>query len=294
MKSLRLALLAAGAALVLAPAAAFADPGDHGHDRAPGMNRGGPARADGGWRGGDHQRPTPPQASSAPSQAGGAPHGDWHDGGNRLGGQPGVQRGGWQGWRGDRNSGRPGDQAPGGSRPDQRGFPQLGHHDRDGRPDGQHWNDGGRHWNDNGRRWDDHGRHWDNGARHWDNGARRWDNGARRWGNEPGRWGGPAFDRGWRSDRRYDWHGWRDSHRDLFRGRYRAPYGWRDGYRSVGRGFFLEPFFYGSNYWLDDPYAYRLPPVSWPMQWVRYYDDALLVDVTTGEVIDVIQGFFFQ
>jgi len=36
-----------------------------------------------------------------------------------------------------------------------------------------------------------------------------------------------------------------------------------------------------------------LPVVEWPLRWVRYYDDALLVDTTTGEVIDVIQNFFF-
>ena len=36
-----------------------------------------------------------------------------------------------------------------------------------------------------------------------------------------------------------------------------------------------------------------IPPVEWPLQWVHYYNDALLVDVTTGEVVDVIPNFFF-
>jgi len=33
--------------------------------------------------------------------------------------------------------------------------------------------------------------------------------------------------------------------------------------------------------------------VEWPLRWVHYYNDALLVDVTTGEVVDVIPNFFF-
>jgi hypothetical protein len=29
------------------------------------------------------------------------------------------------------------------------------------------------------------------------------------------------------------------------------------------------------------------------MRWIRYYNDALLVDVYTGEVVDAIRGFFW-
>jgi len=94
-----------------------------------------------------------------------------------------------------------------------------------------------------------------------------------------------------RCGRAQAWRDWRNGHRDLFSRHYHAPRGYR--YRSVYAGFFLEPFFYGSSYWLDDPYDYRLPPVEWPLRWVHYYNDALLVDVTTGEVVDVIPNFFF-
>jgi hypothetical protein len=51
--------------------------------------------------------------------------------------------------------------------------------------------------------------------------------------------------------------------------------------------------FYGSNYWINDPWQYRLPPVYGPYRWVRYYDDVLLVDVYSGEVVDVIYDFFW-
>ncbi|WP_294394598.1 RcnB family protein [uncultured Sphingomonas sp.] len=130
-------------------------------------------------------------------------------------------------------------------------------------------------------------------ARRW-NGDRRWD-GDRRWGNDrrwnDGRRLGLRDD--WRTDRRYDWRGWRDTHRDLYRHRYVAPRSWGYGYRPFGRGAYLQSFFYAPSYWLADPWAYRLPPVSGPYRWVRYYDDVLLVDVQSGEVVDVIQDFFW-
>ncbi|QDK32389.1 hypothetical protein DM450_06240 [Sphingomonas sp. IC081] len=55
----------------------------------------------------------------------------------------------------------------------------------------------------------------------------------------------------------------------------------------------MSSMFYGSSYWLDDPWMYRLPPVYGPYRWVRYYDDVLLVDTYTGEVVDVIYDFFW-
>jgi hypothetical protein len=36
------------------------------------------------------------------------------------------------------------------------------------------------------------------------------------------------------------------------------------------------------------------PAAAYPgTRWVRYYDDVLLVDVYTGEVVDVIHDFFW-
>ena len=96
----------------------------------------------------------------------------------------------------------------------------------------------------------------------------------------------------WRRDHRYDWRNHRDRHRSLFRlGRYYDPYGW--GYRRFSIGFSLGSSYYGSNYWLDDPWMYRLPPAYGPYRWVRYYDDALLVNIYTGQVVDVLYSFFW-
>ncbi len=101
------------------------------------------------------------------------------------------------------------------------------------------------------------------------------------------------WDNGWRHDRRYDWYGYRNHHRHAYHlGSYHAPY-WGYGYQRIGIGFTLNSLFFGSRYWIADPWAYRLPPAYGPYRWVRYYDDVLLVDIYTGEVVDVIHGFFW-
>ena len=121
-------------------------------------------------------------------------------------------------------------------------------------------------------------------------------------GDRSGNWNGNGnryagnhnnWNREWRGNNRYDWRGYRNNHRDTYRlGRYYAPYNsW--SYRRLGIGFSLEPLFYGSSFWIQDPYDYRLPPAYGPYRWVRYYDDALLVDTYTGEVVDVIYDIFW-
>ena len=97
----------------------------------------------------------------------------------------------------------------------------------------------------------------------------------------------------WRNDHRYNWQNYRRSHRNIYRlNRYYAPY--RDySYRRLGIGFVLNSLFYSNRYWINDPGYYRLPPVYGPYRWVRYYDDALLVDIYTGRVVDVIHGIFW-
>jgi hypothetical protein len=126
-----------------------------------------------------------------------------------------------------------------------------------------------------------------NGPRGYANADRRNDP---RWNNGPQGRVGPD----WRNDRRFDWRGYRDGHRDQYRlGRYVPPRGWSYGYRRFSAGFRIDPFFYASNYWISDPYAYRLPPVWGTYRWVRYYDDALLIDTATGMVVDAIPDFFW-
>jgi len=102
------------------------------------------------------------------------------------------------------------------------------------------------------------------------------------------------WDRNWRNDNRYNWQQNRQFNRNTYRlPRYYAPYGYNYGYRRFSIGVTLGSAFFGQNYWIDDVYDYRLPEVYAPYRWVRYYNDVLLVDTDTGEVVDVIYDFFW-
>ncbi|OYY70207.1 MAG: hypothetical protein B7Y00_08540 [Sphingomonadales bacterium 17-56-6] len=97
----------------------------------------------------------------------------------------------------------------------------------------------------------------------------------------------------WRNDKRYNWHSYREQNRNDYRpGRYYAPYRDRN-YSRISIGFSLGSGFYGSRYWINDPWQYRLPAAYGSYRWVRYYDDVLLVDVRNGRVVDVIPDFFW-
>ncbi len=121
-----------------------------------------------------------------------------------------------------------------------------------------------------------------------------WDRDRRgdRWSDRGDRRRG-SWNRNWRGDNRFDWQRYRYSNRHLFRsGGYYAPYrNYR--YNRLSIGLILDSLFYSNRYWLSDPYQYRLPPAPYGTQWVRYYDDVVLVDVYTGEVLDVIHDFFW-
>ena len=108
-----------------------------------------------------------------------------------------------------------------------------------------------------------------------------------------GRHDSRQWDRRWRDNSRYNWRSYRDSHRHVYRvGRYYSPYNsW--SYRRLSIGFFLDSLFYSNRYWINDPWQYRLPMADGPYRWVRYYDDVLLVNIYTGEVVDVINDFFW-
>ena len=74
-------------------------------------------------------------------------------------------------------------------------------------------------------------------------------------------------------------------------GSYRRPSGWY--YRNWGLGEILPALFFGRQYWLSDYYDFGLQPPPPGCVWVRYGDDALLIDRDTGEVIQVVRGVFY-
>lgn len=73
-------------------------------------------------------------------------------------------------------------------------------------------------------------------------------------------------------------------------GPYHAPGGFR--YRRLSYGEILPPIYWGPQYRLTDYWLFGLdvPPVGY--EWVRYGPDALLVDMTTGEVVAEVYGDF--
>jgi hypothetical protein len=102
------------------------------------------------------------------------------------------------------------------------------------------------------------------------------------------------WNRSWRNDRRYDWRSYRDYNRNLFRApRYYAPRGWGWGYNRFSIGVILGSLLWDRNYWINDPWQYRLPPAPAGYVWVRYYNDVLLIDRFDGRVVDVIHDFFW-
>jgi hypothetical protein len=69
------------------------------------------------------------------------------------------------------------------------------------------------------------------------------------------------------------------------------PNGW--AYRRWAIGAALPALFLAPAYYYTDWAAFGLPPPDPGFQWVRYGPDLLLVNVSTGEVVDVIYGAFY-
>lgn len=93
-----------------------------------------------------------------------------------------------------------------------------------------------------------------------------------------------------RQEYREDWRDYRKDNRAVYaRGNWRAPF----RYHRFTVGYQLRPNYYASRYYITNPGQYRLPGVSRDQRWVRHYDDALLVNVRTGRVIQVINGFYW-
>ena len=99
------------------------------------------------------------------------------------------------------------------------------------------------------------------------------------------------WNRNWQHDGHHDWRRYRDHHRSLFHlGFYIDPFGW--GYQPFGIGYRMWPAYYGNQYWID-PALYGLPYPPPGCAWVRYWNDAVLVDLYSGTIIDEIPGFFW-
>lgn len=297
----RMVLTALAAATALGPAAAFAqERGEHrgngswmrpeGARPAGGRSWQGPQGGQNGqgpWGGQNGHGPRGGQNWQRPDAA---PQAQPQDRGDRQrpGGNPGWMRPQTPPQVQDRGDWRHPDGQPRPAFQQPQGAPTPGQPQRDWRGgDRQDWQNRG--WN--GQQRPDWNRDRDWGRRDGNPGwkdRRDWDRGER-WQGNRGVW-----NNGWRNDNRYDWRSYRDYNRGLYRlPRYYPPARWSYGYRRFSIGYRLDTFLFAPQYWISDPYAYRLPDVWGPYRWVRYYDDALLVDVDTGQVVDVIYGIFW-
>jgi hypothetical protein len=69
------------------------------------------------------------------------------------------------------------------------------------------------------------------------------------------------------------------------------PPGW--AYRRWAIGAVLPPLFLVPAYYYGGWASLGLPPPQPGFQWVRYGPDLLLVNVTTGQVVDTVYGAFY-
>ncbi len=81
--------------------------------------------------------------------------------------------------------------------------------------------------------------------------------------------------------------------------RYHAsPYAFPGGYGGWGnhywrRGEFLPSVFFLQNYFISDYWSYGLWAPDYGYQWVRVGADALLINLATGQVADVVPGVYY-
>ena len=81
--------------------------------------------------------------------------------------------------------------------------------------------------------------------------------------------------------------------------RYRtSPYAFPPAYRGWDhhywrRGEFLPSVFFLPNYYIDDYWSYGLWAPDYGYQWIRVGADALLINLSTGEVVDAVPGVYY-
>jgi Ni/Co efflux regulator RcnB len=85
-------------------------------------------------------------------------------------------------------------------------------------------------------------------------------------------------------------HNFTAEHRFHWRSYVRPP-GWR--YHRWTYGEYLPRAFWVRDYWIDDFWMFGLDIPPYGYEWVQYGDDAILVNVYTGEVLEVVYDVFY-
>jgi Ni/Co efflux regulator RcnB len=99
------------------------------------------------------------------------------------------------------------------------------------------------------------------------------------WNNYPRQFDRQVYQRNITASRRYHWHS------------YNRPHGWY--YQRWVFGQIFPSIFWARDYWITDYWMFDLPIPPYGYVWVRYGDDALLINRRTGTVLQVVYGVFY-
>jgi Ni/Co efflux regulator RcnB len=261
---------AAAAALMLASPAAFAQNQDHhGHGGHGGNHQG-------SHGGGDHKAPSAPAAKPAPAPAAAAKPAARAPSRSVVTptNVPKTPDNPNQSWARAHGYGSKGVKVQTTASPGAVYNNAVKNNDRNDRRDNDR-HDNNRRDNDRNNNWNSNDRHGND--RH-DNNNWRGDN--NRHGNH-GSWSG-----------RFDRRNVTAQHHYRYRGdRWRWPRGY--SYQRWAFGMTLPSIFWASNYWINDYYYYGLGAPPPGTVWVRYGDDAVLIDRYSGEILEVVYDQFY-
>jgi Ni/Co efflux regulator RcnB len=136
----------------------------------------------------------------------------------------------------------------------------------------------------------DNAMHGNNNAMHGNNNAMRGGNNAIR-GNNNAMHGNANAMRGGNNHANFNRRNVTASHHYHYRGgAYHGPRGY--SYHRYAYGQTLPSIFWAQNYWINDysDYGLSYPPAG--CVWVRYGDDAILIDQYSGEILEVVYDQF--
>jgi Ni/Co efflux regulator RcnB len=72
---------------------------------------------------------------------------------------------------------------------------------------------------------------------------------------------------------------------------YVRPHGWY--YRRWVYGEHFPDIFWARDYWITDYWLFGLAIPPYGCEWVRYGNDAVLINIETGEILQVIYGIYY-
>lgn len=99
--------------------------------------------------------------------------------------------------------------------------------------------------------------------------------------HQPTQWNRQDYQRNVTASRHFHWSN----------GSYHRPHGWY--YRRWVYGEVFPSLFWDRDYWITDYWNYGLDDPPYGYVWVRYGDDAVLINEDTGEILQVEYGIFY-